>query len=414
MGGVLLPLLALSACSGGGDEEDAPTGTPVAPVPVELAVDEAVGEPIRLGVVVSLASPPGQGADYLPGAAGARVAQFRLGSEDVELQVVDDGGTHEGARRAIGELVDSGVAGIVAATDGSHLLPGLQDASAADVPVLLPYLQTAEPLPEGVWTTGPALSSTVTRINDYLAARDLDSPVVLAGDRVSVDGIGTGERIGLRAGQVDPAITALQELVREDQVDSVVVAASALTQARVVSRLQGVLPDLPVVLTADALSPRFTDGLGEAGGTPDGRFVTVGADAADTTTLGRSEQASAAAAYFGALRLAATDPDVQDLFGAAPFSEVADGADTASHDAVVSLVRAVEEAGSTDPGAVREALPSLDLGAGDGLAGPPLRFAAPQTVDGAAVVVLRATTQDPGVRPLTDGTELFWFALPDA
>lgn len=412
VGGVLLA--ALTGCS----EEAAPPAeaTPVEQPPVELAVDEPTADPITLGVIATLDSEPGQGADFLVPAEGAQVAAYRLdlGGQPVELQVVNDQGTVEGARKAVEELVNSRVSGIVAATAGDHVLPALEDAAAADTPVLLPYLRTDVELPDGAYLTGPSAAAVGETLADAMAEDDLRSPFVVTADGVTVPGVdGAGQAV-YRNGNGDTIVRVLRRAVKQDGVDSAVVAASAPSQAELVSRLQGSLTDLPLVLTPEALSPDFAARLQDAQGTIAAQFVTAGVDATDTTTLTGGEQADAVASYFSGLRMM-SETERLDLFDSVPFSEVAGGADTASHDAVIALATAALEAGSTAPGDVASALDGLQVDGSDGLAGPALDFSSSQALPDDAVVELNATSQDPGVRP-SDGTpSLFWFSVaPDS
>jgi hypothetical protein len=414
----LAALLLVTACSG--DEEEEPKAErapgPV-PAPVELA-GMAVETPLRLGLVVSASSPPGEGADLLGAAAGAQVAvqRLQLGGIDVELDVVDDKGTRQGAEAAVGQLVGDGVAGIVAATTGDHLDPALAAASDAGVPVLAPYLRDARGLPEGVWLTGAVATDVDAALRTALDELGASAPFVVTGDGVEV-GIMRAESADLDETEIDDLVRRVRAATRGSAaVDAVVIGASTGRQAAVVAALQGELPDLPLLLTPEALSPGFAQALSDAGGTPADELVSVGVDASDTTTLGQGVQAEAVASYFSALRMLAGDPEARDLFDTAAFSEVAGGADTSSHDAVVALAVAASEAGSTDAAAVRTALQGLEVAPSDGLAGPALTFTTPTALPGAAVVPLHATTQDPGVRPAstTDTVTLRWFPAPGA
>ena len=70
-------LVTTSACT---SSEDSPeeTGRLVSPPAVELAPD-GVPEDVSIGVVVSLTSAPGEGAQWNEAAEGARVAAYRYG-----------------------------------------------------------------------------------------------------------------------------------------------------------------------------------------------------------------------------------------------------------------------------------------------------------------------------------------------
>lgn len=412
--GLALGSLLLAGCSD--SDEPASPGEPVAQPPVELAVEEPTDDPVRIGVLATLGSAPGQGSDALVPAEGAQVAAYRLdlGGQPVELEVVDDGGTEEGAREAVSQLVDSGVSGIVAATSGDHVLGALEDAAAADTAVLLPYLRTDQELPEGAWLTGPSAQAVGEAMAAALADDGLQSPFVVTADGVTVPGLDASDQASFDGADTDAVVDQIRRAARGQAVDSAVIAGSATSQARLVSRLQGVVTDLPLLLTPEALSPVFGEELQASEGTTAAQFVTVGVDSSDTTTLTSGERGDAVAAYFSALRLLSDREGSQDLFASVPFSEVAGGADTLSHDAVVALVAAATRAGSTEPAEVRSTLTGLQVDTSDGLAGPALDFSQAAALPADAVVELNATNQDPGVRPGVGASSLFWFAVPAA
>jgi ABC-type branched-subunit amino acid transport system substrate-binding protein len=408
-----LSAAALSGCT----EQTEPTqeaGRPVQQPPVELTVDEPMADPVRIGVIATLSSDPGQGADALLPAEGAQVAAYRLdlGGQPVTLEVADDQGTAEGAREAVEQLVNARVSGIVAATTGDHVVPALADAAAADTPVLLPYLRTDAELPEGAWLTGPTAEAVGSVLADAMAEDDLADPFVITADGVPTTGIDAAAQVDHDGTDTDALVGRLRRAARSGDVDSAVIAASAPTQAQIVSRLQGSVSELPLVLTPEALSPAFAEQLQDANGTTAAQFVTAGVDASDTATLTTGERADAVASYFAALRLL-SQTEALDLFDSVPFAEVATGADTASHDAVVALVTAAVEAGSSEPSDVLAAIEGLQVDAADGLAGPALDFSSARALPADAVVELNATSQDPGVRPSGDAAALYWFAVPD-
>ena len=105
------------------------------------------------------------------------------------------------------------------------------------------------------------------------------------------------------------------------------------------------------------------------------------------------------------------DPAAVDILDGQPFGDAAaGGADVASHDAVVALVRAAAQAGSTDPAAVGRALATLRLDHGDGLAGGDLDLTGYVALSTDAVVTLVSTNQDPGLRATSKAHPLlYWF-----
>lgn len=411
-----LLVLPLAACSYDEDERD-DDATEVAPVPpAQVTLEAAVDGPVRIGVVVSSVGSGAEGTDVLPLAQGAMVAQRRLadGGVDVEVLGRDDRGTAEGAVAVVDELVDAGVSGIVLGTAGAHTSAALERAAEAGVPVVAPYL-AGSGLPGTTWSTAPSSAAVDEGMTDALAAVAASRPLVLT--------IGTAEQPDVEGARdatfgadgVGAAVTAVADAVDERAIDSVVLAGAAADQARFVQGIQTVA-DVPVVLTPDALSPVFADVLADSGGVLSAPFLTAGPDAGDATTLTEGTAGDSAAAYFAALRSLTADADAVDVLGR-PFDVNGGDADLASHDAVVALVRAVESAGSSDPGDVAAALPALALDAGDGLAGPALSFATQQALPDDAVVALTSTTQDPGVRSVVatgapEAQHLYWLAVP--
>ena len=401
----LTTALALSACTGDDD------GSPLPPAEVALSIDGV--EDMNLGLVVSSTSAPGEGADHTASAAGAELAAYRLrlGKTPVDLTVVDDQGDSDEAVAVVQDLVDQGVSGIVLATSGSHVQPALEAAAAAGVPVIAPYLRTTDTLPDGVWLTGPSETEISAGIEEAMEADQVDSPTVITADDVPVPAAASVSEVAFSGAVLDDLLEDLDDAVEEGDTDSIIVSAAGPSQGAILAALQGAQPDLPVYQTPEALSPNFASSLASNDGTTSGRFVAIGSPATDTATLGSSAEASSAAAYFAALRLAAADPAFMSGLDGVPFAELATDADLPSHDAVIALVRAATSAESTDPAQVSEALTALKLGVEDSLAGPALDFSTRDALPAENVTPLYATTQTPGVRPADLAPALTWFPL---
>jgi hypothetical protein len=410
-------LVTTSACT---SSEDSPseTGQPVSPPAVELA-PEGVPDDVSIGVVVSLTSAPGEGAQWNEAAEGARVAAYRYGLGDVDVTLVprDDRGTADGADAAVRELAEEGVSGIVMATEGKHVTGALDAASELGVPVLLPYADSLSGLPEGVWTTGADAAQVSTTLSAALEPAGVSRPAVVdaGGAPVDLDEAGT---LTLRpGGDATGLANRIRNLARSAaRADSVVVTGPAALQAQMVQALQERNIALPVFLTGDAVSPAFAQALDETGASLSAPLTTAGLDTDDVAALAPGTEGAAVSAYLAALRVTAEDGGVTDFFDDEKFETVAGAADARSHDAVVALVTAAAAAGSAEPAEVRDTLAGLTPDASDGLAGPALDFSSPAAVSSDAVVSLQATTQDPGLRPidLAGAPRLYWFESPTA
>ena len=416
---------------------DEPVGDPApASVPVALpGVDVPGGTTV--GVVLTLGD--AEGSQWSEAAQGALVAERRLalGGTGVSVVAENDGGTDAGARDAVASLVEQGASGIVVATSGPHAAGAVAAAAEAGVPVVLPYA-SADDLGTDL---GDARSTAPTAVQRGAAL------AVALGDASSVLLVdaGGGSPQGVEVAQIatvarDADLTAsAAEIARltgvvpptsteeagsgeaatgetapapvETPADAVVVSGPAARQGAVVAALQAADVSVPLVLTADATSPAFAEALVAAGGSSAGSMVTVGAETDDAVALRSDAAGRSMSAFLGGVRVLAQDGDATNLTGDLPFSAVADAADSRSHDAVLALVRAVSTAGSREGEATRTSLSTLELGPGDGVAGPVLDLTRPEALDG-EVVPLHASAQSLGLRPApADGAApVVWFA----
>lgn len=408
IGLALVATTALAGCTG---SDDAPP--PREPAEVGLTVKGV--KDISIGLLVSSASSAGEGSDYTGPSAGAELATYRLrlGDTKVQIKIADDQGNADEATTDVQTLIDEGVSGIVVATSGQHVLPALETASAAGVAVVAPYLRTEQPLPDGVYVTGPSEDAITASIERAMKTDEVAAPAVVTADDVPVPVVGPAAPLPFTGSGLDDLVETVTKGVEKKTFDSVVVSASAASQGAVVAALQGAVPDVPIYLTPEALTPAYASALDNNSGTTSGRFVSVGAPASDSTTLGSTTAADSAAAYFAALRLAAGDESFTSALDETPFSTVAADADLPSHDAVLALVRAAAKARSGEPAKVASALATLKLGVKDALAGPALDFTSSYALPADSVAPLYATTQDPGVRPAGDSPVLTWFELTD-
>ncbi|NHT17437.1 ABC transporter substrate-binding protein [Cellulomonas sp. IC4_254] len=412
-GVVLAALAALAVLAGCTAPE------PPAPVPglrPELSLSGEITETVRLGVLV----PPvdGAGSEFRPQVEGARVAAYRfgLGGHRVELRVALDDGTADGALRAMRQLLEDRVAGIVLASPGAHTADAVAAADESATAVVLPYSSAAAHR-SGSWSVAPSSDAVAARVQDALDGLAATRPYrVVAADRLDARPDAAPEGSPATGALDDPDATAEEvvALLERREVDSVVVDGAAIDQAALVIALQEMLGtrQLPVVLTPEALTPGFGDVLAAAG-TSGGRLLGVGTDAQDHRALTDPAGGSRTATFLAAVRLASGDPACRNVYDDDTCAAGVPLADAASHDATLALVRAVDAAASVEPARVRDALGGLRLGRADGLAGPGLDFSTPQALADDDVVVLHASTSDAGVRPAAaDGrrASLSWFA----
>lgn len=411
-----LAALALTGCASG-TTHPAPVGHPAPAPAVALDIAARLPQPVRVGVIVTGNRVVGNGSQDLPLSAGSEVAAFRLssaGKQSVTLDVVDDHGSVAGARRAVSRLLADHVAGIVDASEGSHVDGAVRQAAAAGTAVLLPYATDDSLARNGqIWLTGPSGDQLAATIRHRLRSRGASRPLVVA----AADAPAAVRRLGatsLRLGAVGGAAGLAAALGRlNTSYDSVVVWGTPEAEAAVLARLEQRQVGVPVVLGPAALTSNFAAALGNQVRTGfavvSTNFQTVGENATDATNT------PAMAGFLDALRLAAVDPAVQARLRGTPYlGSRLSWADTRAHDAVVAIATAAAKAHSTQPAAVLAALRGLSLTAADGVAGAPLDFAHPTAAAPSEVVMLQATNHDLGQR---DGLPsaapaLQWYALP--
>jgi len=383
--------------------------TPVFPAAVTLTSSAGLQ---ATGITIGVLTGPfdGEGSDYREMASGACVAAFRfgLGGLTVTLTTVADDGTLAGTASSMQTLIDAGVAGVVVADAGPHLQDAISEAVAANIPTLLPY-DYSVPATAPAYHTGPDASMVGGALKAAAAAAGM-APIAVV--QPGYETVAAWTQTTQWDGDAGSTAQAVVQAVSDGQADEVVIEAPAITQAALVSQLQVQLGNqqLPIILTPQALTPTFNDGLTQTGAAPVA-LMTIGQNTSDAVALQPDTNGDAMSAYLQSVRMAADSPTTTNVFGDNSFASASGGADTASHDAVVTLVRAAEKAGSTNPSAIASALAALSLTQSDGLAGNPLNFNSKTPLDPNAVVTLFASSQNAGLRPAGSDTALTWVPM---
>ncbi|WP_146364089.1 hypothetical protein [Arthrobacter yangruifuii] len=398
-----------------------------ATVPVALAAD-GLPKNFSLGVVMTFGSSGEPGTEYNRAVQGAVVAADRFAQDgaSVDLPTQNDSGTEDGARAAVRTLGEQGVSGIIVASTGPQAVAAAKAAEELGLPVILPY---ADPLDPGAstWTLKPsatalegALGTALDGKSRVLLVSDggpVPAAVPLAGtlnlgDFADVPAL--AQEAAVRTGDQplplpEDAPEGTQAMTTAEPADAVVVSAATPQRlARLVQALQSRSVSVPLILPDGATAPAFATALAELDGTVSGQLVTVAPAGGDGSALQKDAQGRGMSAFLSAVRLAAGETTTSNLTNDAPFSGDAWAADTASHDAVVALVRAAATAESANPTEVGEALRAMSFGPGEGIAGPALDFSKPAalTVEAAPAY---ASPQDLGLRPANDeAPRLVW------
>lgn len=410
---VLLAVLLCLSCTGRAEEPE-PTFTPVAapPQPVALTADGLVGK-VRIGVIVTLSSSPGEGSDWALAAEGVKVAaeRFRLGGHEVEVIVADDRGTSSGSTEAVAELASQEVVGIVLATSGWHVTQAISDAREKGIAVLLPYLTEDEQLADGAWATGLLQSTHDAAFLETLQVAGAGHVIQVTARGATVPkGFTPQDEVEFDASAQDNTqfLKELGEAAAEG-ADTIVVLGDAETSALATAAVRSAGLGLPIVFTNSATSPVFSTTLLRETGSINGTYWSVGLATDDPAAARQDTTGRSVTAFLNAVQSTAQNPDVTRYFeDSSPFLDVAHAADAASHDATVALVLAAARAGSTDPKSVRSTLTDMVLTQEQGLVGPSLDFSGSAALTGGGPVPLVATTAHATERP-GDVLMLRWF-----
>lgn len=401
---VIISLIALVAVvvgytmtRGGGDEDTQQPVSVTFPIPISGV---KVPADTTIGVVLTSGSSEG-GQWYLP-AHGVSVAHYRLGlgGNDLEVVAVDDGGSRNGSVEAIKELLAQDVAGIVYASTGEHMRPGLGLASTEEVPVILPY-DTSTTWP-GIYTIAPSTESVIEVINEELEGFAHSVQVIPEGtdpaDAVATETMEINpkdvtegvEDLVLRT-SVDPAAHGayegaedlessqeFQDTSSQPRIEALFIDGDARFTADVLTGLVARGVKIPMIVGSDALTPAFVSRVVDSDGVVPPGVITVGSAHQDSLALRNDAPGRAMSAFLQAVRQTGQMVDGTDLMGESDFTQAQVWADASSHDALVALTHAVARAKSTDPKAVGEALDGLKLGKNDAIVGSDLDFSEPQ------------------------------------
>src|SRR5438067_8848101 len=145
---------------------------------VPLALDDGVPAGTKIGLLVSGTGP---GNDVFGFATGAYIAAYRLNgangskTDTVQLIVKDDNADPTAAVAAMQDFASQGVAGVVYASFGDQMLPAVQAAAQAGLPVLVPYSGDTRLMQQGTTTflTGPSDDQVAAKLVKQAASRNL-------------------------------------------------------------------------------------------------------------------------------------------------------------------------------------------------------------------------------------------------
>ncbi|WP_122787465.1 ABC transporter substrate-binding protein [Cutibacterium modestum] len=325
---------------------------------VELSLGK-VPSHVRIGLVVSYTENPREGSGWIGNAHGAQVAIWRLaqGGDDIEIQVVSDKGSGQGAKDAVAQLKEAGVTGIVAATSGPHTKVLAEEASRADIPILLPYATRPDDAPEGAWFGVP----TATRQDDLIEAQAAKFGCRRFATRGA--GLRAADTTDIPVDNKGQVTKQFVEKLAKDPKTCVYLEnlgpVAASDSPTMVSDLRAGGVTAPIFLGLDATSAASTVALVRNGAIPNGIYsLGVPSDGVEAVSLAGNEESRA---FSEAVTHLTTSKEKSVIDPSRSFETYSGEADGRSHDAVVTLIAGSVKANSNHAEDVRTALSSLNM-----------------------------------------------------
>ena len=305
----------------------------------------------------------------------------------MQLIVKDDSADPTAAVAAMQDFAKQGVAGVVYASSGDQMVPAVQAAAQAGLPVLVPYSGDTRLTQQGATTflTGPSDDQVAAKLVKQAASRNLQKVAVLheAGSYGDA-GLAALQKAGLvpiKEAAFQPTEADLNAEVKQftdagadglivwaDATEAVKATTSASTAATPLTLLFGSRAATPAFgrLETTLLAPTAQDGLLSAG--------TWAGPWTPTNTIDAFYEAKAKSVSDGGVIADLTNADVR------------------SHDAVVALAFAAKAAKSNKASDVLNALKTLK----PAVAGTPLDFSQQSAVTDGNVAMVTYSTVDDG------------------
>ena len=349
---------------------------------VELTVKDTPAT-MTVGVVVSYTEDPTQGRGWDLNAEGATVANWRLtqGGSHVRVVTVSDQGSDEGAREAISSLAKSHVAGVIAATSGTHTAALADAAHAAGLPIVFPYAQAPTSPKSGTWYGQPSEYQWFHSLSGQMTKRGCHT-VVSLGRHHHVAALTTKS---MDLAQGTPADAAVRAATKSVSGACLLIDSNADDMGALVAQIRLAGIDIPIFVGPEAAQSRFVNALEAKHVTPTAiyslGFASPAVEAAET-----SNSSGQAAAFMAAVSTMTTDANVPSLQEGTNFAQRASGVDAPANDAFLGIVHAAAKEHSDDPHDIADALKGVSVDAADGaLAGGGADFATTQYLTPRAV-----------------------------
>ena len=224
---------------------------------------EGVPEEPAIGVVVSLTSAPGEGAQWNQAAEGAQVAAYRYGLGDVDVTIVprDDHGTAKGAEQAVRELADEGVSRHRAWPPRASHVPARSTPPPRPAYPCCCRTAARRRCRDGVWATGAEPEQVAAALAAALDAAGASQPGAgRRGGRATCTGLPTDTHDPVRPGGANAELARRTPPGAARAPTAVVVSGPARAPgADGRRRCSSATSTLPVFLSGDAVSPAFAE-----------------------------------------------------------------------------------------------------------------------------------------------------------
>lgn len=378
-------------------------------VPLELTTSSSI-DGLKIGLIITIGDTSAEGSQWNKAAAGAQVAieRFNRSGRNITLITHDDQGTAEGTANAVKALKNQEVSGIIIASSGPHLAEGITAAQEADIPVILPYQESTG----DAWSLAPATTQITEHATKYTKHSARTYLIQQEGRSTPY----TAHETHTYTPGTDPHefLAPIAEYVKRDEhknnTYSLIIDADAYVLSTLTRAIQENGIHANILLSYDATSPALSVALTNNGPStgPALNATTIGHNIDDAVALQPDPAGRSMSAYLQMINVMNAE-NIPATYGDQPFTELANSADARTHDSVIAIVKAAEQAKSKKPTDITAALKTLELTPSDGITAPSYNFTQQQAAN-YPPALLHPSTGNLNLRTNTTHQRIIWFA----
>lgn len=341
---------------------------------------------LKIGIVVSYTENTTEGRGWDLNGEGANVAKWRLqqGGTTIETIVVSDQGSENGAKKAIAELKTKQVTAVLAFTSGPHTQTLIEAATAANLPLILPYAPAPANPAANTWYGQINTAEKTAATKELLAQLScqhtltdtelkplIEAPIAAPAEHAET----TNEaQQAPSENKTNPELTKLINKLSEGNQTCVLVETPETNSQTLLEQLSLRNLTPTIILNQPVTNADWLQKLKDSNAYHTNLY-TIGVP---TSQLGQSQTPAAKLNYAGfveATQQMAADPNTPSFRNDANFAQTGAYADTLSYDSFIAIVRAAINAKTNDSAEVAKTLQNLQLTDNETTLGKQLDFA---------------------------------------